>query len=77
MHPIDEVLVEQIKNSYVGKLKSLQADGSIQGFTIDYSQVSDQEVVFDIGILPKHGITSIKTNIVVTKDGVKFDDEIK
>ena len=74
---LDKPLVEQIKNSYVGTLNSLKADGSIQGFSIGHTQVSDEEVVFDISILPMHGVKYIKTNITVTKDGVNFDDEKK
>jgi len=74
---MEKTLIDQIEQSYVDTLNSLQADGSIQGYSIKQSKVSDEEVVFDIGILPMHGVRGIKTNITVTKDGVIFNDEKK
>jgi len=72
---MEKKLIEQIEQSYVDTLNSLKSDGSIQDFSIKQAQVSDDEVVFDVSILPTHGVRGIKTNITVTKDGVIFNEE--
>jgi len=70
---MEKTLIEQIEQSYVDTLNSLKSDGSIQGFSIKQSNVSEEEVIFEIGILPMHGVRNIKTNITITKDGVEFN----
>lgn len=74
---MEKELIEQIEESYVASLNSLKSDGTIQDFNVKQRQISDDEIIFDISILPKHGIKRIATNFTITKEGVRFDDEKK
>ena len=72
---MEKKIIDQIEQSYVDNLNLLKSDGSIQDFSIKQTQITDDEIIFDVSILPVHGVRCIKTNITVTKDGVKFDEE--
>jgi hypothetical protein len=70
----NELLVEQIKLSYIHMYDEFKKTGKIVDYSIETYQIFDEEVVFDLKIMPVMAPKFITININVSKDGCSFNE---
>jgi len=75
MNEDNKLLAEQIKSSYIHMYDNLKKEGKVKDYSINYTETSEDEIVFNVNVIPVMVAKNIKINITVTKDGVDFEDE--